>query len=214
MAPIEDLEPIWKESVSHVPTTITLKLGTKQRLDELGGKNDTYEDIIIRLINENRNLRSEVDELLSLLEKLDVKNRNLLEISTVNRHYNALPFTEGVHIRFSYDIPGVNRYQVRSFNIRIEEVIRRDSILKNIEELTDDSRSIALIHFWLVFKIIRDEFDPMIEAPKRKNIIDPVFWANIWKKIGLSVESYNTDVLAIINDYQEMLNGPGSDDRS
>lgn len=34
-------------------TTIRIKLDTKHRLDLLGAKNDTYDDIIKRLLDEN-----------------------------------------------------------------------------------------------------------------------------------------------------------------
>lgn len=206
MISMENIEPIWKETVSNVPTTITLKLGIKHRLDDLGRKNDTYEDIIIRLINDNARLKRENDHLSSLLEKISVKNINLFEKYTLHRQFNSLGLSNDIYIKFSYDLPDVNLYGNHSFNLRIEEIIWKNSILQGIEELTDDMRSITKIHLWLISKIIIDEYDPWFDIPKKKNIIDPIYWKKVWKRVGLSMESYNMDIMGIINNYQEKLN--------
>ncbi len=206
MKSIENIEPIWKETVSDVPTTITLKLGIKHKLDDLGRKNDTYENIIIRMFNENVRLKKENDHLSSILEMVDTKDRNIIEKIELHRQLNSLSFSNDIHIKFSYDLPNVDRYGNHSFNLRIEEIIRKNSILQGMEELTDDMRSITKIHLWLISKIIIDEYDPFLDIPKKKNIIDPIYWKNVWKRTGLSMETYNTDIMGIINNYQEKLN--------
>jgi len=207
MKTIESIEPLWREKASDVQTTITLKLGVKHRLDDLGKKTDTYENIITRMINENESLKKENDHLMSLVEKSNVNSRNIIEKHTSHRQYNSLPFTESIHIKFSYDLPDINKYENHSFNLRIEEIIWRNSIYNDIEGITKDRKLITKVNLWLISKLLIDEYDPFLEIPKKKNIIDPVFWKSIWKRIGLSMESYNIDIMGIINYYQERSDG-------
>ena len=51
------------ESLNLSKTTVTIKRGTKTLLDTLGTRQDSYDDIIRKLIKENKEFRNQLSKI-------------------------------------------------------------------------------------------------------------------------------------------------------
>ena len=199
---------IKKGNVDRIKTTITVKLGTKHRLQELARKGESYDDIISRLINSCERLEDEKTEYRNLLAHYDkdFDKRNIIETRKLERGIDSIPLSYGAVVQFSYNKPASPVDEFYQMDIHFDKVISGKKKKKEVEELLDDPRQRVVMNLWMVARVINRHFDSAYEIPSNKMIIDPVYWKKVKERTGLSESSYKHDILRPIKEYEEGIN--------
>jgi len=165
-------------------TTIALKKGTKDLLDSLGSKKESYDEIIRKIIRENHDLNK-------TLEKLAPKESpNKLFISQLKRK----SLSENINnkkIFFSYNVP---KKPLKYFKFNI---IYKKIITENIETKSVDNYSTPLEmaedYLKIYEKLIKAEIDPLFKMDLRRKL-DLNWWEQKIIFMGLSRDTYKSDI--------------------
>lgn len=165
-------------------TTIALKKGTKDLLDSLGSKKESYDEIIRKLIRENYDLNT-------TLEKLAPKEpSNKLFISQLKRKSSSENI-KNKKIFFSYNLPKKPLKYFR-FNIIYSKII-----IENIETKSVDDYAIPLEmaedYLKIYEKLLKAEIDPLFKMDLRRKL-DLNWWKQKIISLGLSRDAYKSDV--------------------
>jgi len=151
------------------PTTIWIKKGTKQMLDALGGRKDSYDDIIRRLIQQIHN------------QETTTRPDNYIQISNDQSTHSSI-IIENKKIEFKYNIP--KKPLSESFKLSITET--------NIQEYTD-KKEMAEDYLRIIEKIIKQHLDPVFKIDK-KHILDLDWWERMFTTVGLTKYSFEQDI--------------------
>lgn len=196
---------IKKGSINKSKTTITVRLGTKHQLQEVANKNESFDDVISRLISSNKRLEKELENCISILKSNNLDNYNIIESYESERGIDSIKLSNGDQIRFTYNKPAGWPYdESYQMDIDIEKVF---SDRKNaLNQLKKDPEQWILIYLWMVGRIINKHFDSAFEIPLNKNIIDAVYWRMVWDRNKLPESSYLHDIIKEIERYEDTLN--------
>ena len=178
---MNDIALIKRGSINKSKTTITVRLGTKHQLQEIANKNESYDDVISRLISSNKRLENELENCKSILKSNKMDNYNIIESFELKRGVDSIKLSNGDQIRFTYNKPAGWPYdESYQMDIDIEKVFSdRKSALSKLKK---DPEQWILIHFWMVGRIINKHFDSAFEIPLNKNLIDTEYWRKVWDR--------------------------------
>jgi hypothetical protein len=176
-------------NLDKIKTTITLSLGTKNRLRDLKGS-QSYEEFINYLMRQRN--------------KLAHKNENQIEIQEFNRTKGICSFGR-FKVLFSYNKP--NNSLSHIFDIKIESIRDAGSLISFQEFVNKYSagkwgyslKTEYEAYFQLLITIIHKEIDTLFKHNGRFE--DYYSWAEEFKNLGLSEKSYQEDVLEKLEDF-------------
>jgi len=162
------------------PTTIWIKKGTKKMLDSIGERRDTYDDIITRLINENENLKQELgvskpktrSSTITLKKEDDIGERKIDFIY----HVPARPLDKEFRLKITYTKVMYNNKEIKIYKEYADRKVRAKDYLSIVEKIIHK-------HISELFKI------------NQKHILDLDWWKRMFKNIGLSEKSYESDIV-------------------
>ncbi len=189
-----------RRDINKVKTSLTVKLGTRNRLMDIARKGESFDDVINRLISTNEINYRRVAEFESILKENDLIADNRIEITEISRGIGSISLGQNEAIRFSYNKPDEivdNNYQM---DVIIEDLIPRRDML---DEYLSDIQRKKEVYFTILERIINLHFDRSFSLPMNKNLLDPYFWKKVWKRIGLSDHSLDHDVIKFIEGIME-----------
>ncbi len=177
---IATIEAITMDGLDRIKTTITLSLGTKNRLRKLKGS-QTYEEFI------NYMIRTRVDPK----ESFD----NMIEIQRFKRK-KAIYSKDSYKVLFSY-----NQYSPsRSFMFDISlDTVRKDGKKATFREFLKDisnkdiHETEYMTYFELLQKAIQEEIEPLFKHNGR--IEDYFSWEQEFNILNLPKRSFDEDVM-------------------
>lgn len=207
MQSIDEVTLVKKGAIDRIKTTITVKLGTKHRLQELAKKGESYDDVISRLIISSERHKDEIEYYRNLLTHYDkdFEKVNIIEARRLERGIDAITLSNEAVIQFSYNKPQIPLDEFYQMDIQFDKVISNKKGKKQIEELLKDPYQKVMINLWMVARVINQHFDSAFEIPSNKMIIDPVYWKKIKERIGLTESSYKHDIIRLMKEYEEGL---------
>jgi hypothetical protein len=182
--------------LDKIKSTITISLGTKNRLRDLKGS-ESYEDFINHLIRLRNDLAHGKEISLS---------KNRIELSKTKRKKAIYSFNT-FKVVFTY-----NTYNNSSnfiFDPAIEKIsykgkeISKDYVLDGLSaELTNKTRSEneCMIYFKLLEKAIQEEIDPMFKHKGR--IEDYYLWKKEINNLNLPKSVYEEDIIEKLNELE------------
>lgn len=163
-------------------TTITIKRGIKKQLDDLGRRKESYNDIIRKLISDNKILINKLNKIKSN-DTLPVNKLTLRDLKRKKSYFNY----KGEIIRYSYNMP--NRpLSGFIFDIHIDDY-------KKVELIKSDTNypTIFYLYLLIVEKLLRQYIDPLFKINK-KRLLDLVWWQNQLVNLGFDEETYQDDI--------------------
>lgn len=201
-----DIELKKRGSISKSKTTITVKLGTKHKLQEIAHKGESFDDVISRLISTTEKLENDLANCKNILDSHNLSDYNIIETYNLERGIDSITISSGEQIRFTYNKPIGQPYdESYQMDIAIEKVLGANNP-NYLYEIKNNPEQRILVHLWMVARIINKHFDSAYEIPLNKMIIDPVYWRRVWDRNKLPESSYLHDILKEINQYEEALN--------
>lgn len=189
--------------INKIKTTVTLKLGTKNRLLDIAKKGESFDDVINRLIGSNEMNESIIAEYELIMNENSLAIGNKISVDPINRGVNSIRYGEGIIVKFSYNKPGDiidNDYCLEAV---IEDVYSNDM---NMEELLSDKEDRIMIYFRMIEKIINIHFDPSYSIPGNKNLLDTHYWRKVWNRVNLNDHSFDHDINRFITGTMEEFN--------
>ncbi|MFH1175052.1 MAG: hypothetical protein V1725_08030 [archaeon] len=163
------------------PTTIRLKKGTKQLLESLGDRNDSFDDIIRKLI---RQVQHQTNN-----EAPEIENR--LKISHKDTTSSSL-LIDGGRIDFAYSVPRPPLDPDFRLRVTCTKLVYKGKERKIYEEYTD--RKIMAEHYLrIIEQIIHQHIDPLFKIDE-KHVLDLDWWKRQFKNLGFPDRAYETDV--------------------
>lgn len=192
--------------VNKIKTTLTLKLGTKHKLSNIANKNESFDDVINRLIRSNEILEQKINEYKSIIGKKDLEKLNRLESTIINRGINSIKLSDNSVIRFTYNKPNNVLDKDYSMDVQIDEIFSDNKYLITLKDIFENKRLKSEVYFRIIEKIINIHFDSSYSIPKKKNIVDPFYWKKVWKRINLSEHSFTYDIKKFITELMEDIN--------
>lgn len=208
MQDIEEVTLVKKGAIDRIKTTITVKLGTRHRLQELARKSESYDDVISRLIVSHERHEDEIRYYRNLLAHYDkdFDKRNIIETRRLDRGIDAITLSNGAVVQFSYNKPESPVDEFYQMDIQFDKVISKKKGKMLVRELMKDPRQRTMINLWMVARVINRHFDSAYEVPSNRMVIDPVYWRKVKERIGLPESSYKHDIIKLIKEYEEGLN--------
>jgi hypothetical protein len=175
--------------LDKVKSTITISLGTKNRLRELKG-NKSYEDFINYLLRTRNEL---------------MHNNNTIEIQKFKRIKGIYKFSN-YSILFSYNKPNNSPHFI--FDISIETIRYRGNKIKHKHFLKktlkiSDKDEIQLesdLYFRLLTISINDSIDHLFKHKGRNE--DHYLWKQEFETLNLPKSSFENDVIEKLNEFQ------------
>ena len=146
-------------------------------------------------------------EFKEMIDKNDLMDLNELEVVKLERGIGSIRLTDDSVVRFSYnkqDDLAQNNY---SISIHIDEIFSNNEYQLELKDVLKDPDLYIQIYFNAIERVINLQFDPSFSIPRNKNILDPVYWRTIWNRIGLSVHSFDNDILKFISRLMEEESG-------
>lgn len=118
----DSLEPIYEEEgINNAITTIRLSIGTKKKLNRHIKPRETYEGLILRLMETNDGLKKEND----YLRELEKENKSLIKYIEhgFKRVEKTFTYHPDLKIEYSYNESKVKSLENFSFNLEIDNFI-------------------------------------------------------------------------------------------
>ena len=173
--------------LSTSKTTISIQRGTKKILDDLGMRNESYDDIIRRILKEKNKLEEELQNLSKnqpqLLNKIRIKNLEIKEGTYAGEEYK---------IFYQYNLPQkpLNEFH---FNIIIKKIIkgRKEIKIKNLDE--KEKKELAKTYLKLYAKLIKTYIDKLFRLQERQ-LFNLEWWKRKLLSTGLVEETYKKDI--------------------
>jgi len=181
--------------INKIKTTLTVKMGTKNRLSNMANKNESFDDVINRLIRTVQVYEQMIEEYRSVLKQHNLDHSNKLEYSKMNRGYNSVK-CENEIIKFSYNKPSGILDSEYSMEIVIDESFMNKGAVENL--LRNQNMKIQM-YFLIIEKIINIHFDNSYSLPQNKNLLNTQYWKGVWERIQLPYHSYNRDIIKFIS---------------
>ena len=183
-------------------TTLSIRLGTKYQLDDYREKGESYDDALMRLLNEVKGLR---------VKNTELENEVKLNVGDIPNKITAREFERGllsINIRdrtiipFSYNKPAMVP-TADGYTMEIEiGAVHENGNEESFEDRFPEPGERATLRLHLIAEVIRKNFDPTFILSGRKNIIDPEYWKSIYRRAGIPWSSYHEDVQGILDDYE------------
>lgn len=189
--------------INKIKTTVTLKLGTKNRLLDIAKKGESFDDVINRLIGSNEMNERIIVEYELIMNENSLAIGNKISVDPINRGVNSIRYGEGIIVKFSYNKPGDiidNDYCLEAV---IEDVYSNDM---KMEELLSVKEDRIMIYFRMIEKIINIHFDPSYSIPGNKNLLDAHYWRKVWNRVNLNDHSFDHDINRFITGTMEEFN--------
>ena len=184
---------------NRVKTSITVRLGTKNRLSDIAKKGESFDDVINRLISSGDSLKEKLREYENILDGEHLLRTNKLESVTWEMGLDSIRLSDGSIIKFTYNKPGVEKWdEGYSMDIHLDKVLSGKESHFTIEDVNRDADLLIDVYFRGIEKVVNIHFDPSFAIPKNKNILDPTYWKKVWDRIGLSDHSFDKDILRFI----------------
>jgi hypothetical protein len=146
-------------------------------LDSLGTRQDSYDDIIRKLIKENKEFRKEFSKFPEQLNKITLLN--------LKRKKSAFNFND-YKIFFDYNLP---QKPLDGFYFDIQITKNGESL----KEMLDDPIYFAKIYFKILEKLLRQHIDPLFKLNEKK-ILNLEWWKQKLSNLGFSTETYKRDI--------------------
>ncbi len=159
------------------PTTLWIKKGTKDLLDEFGERKDTYDDIIKKLVTLARQYR-------------EVATENRLTISDEKKRASVSVFGDS-KIEYVYAVPPSQIPMEFQFRIAYTKVIYKGGERKLTEKYAD-AKTMAKEYLNILADIIRAHVDPLFRI-QEKHVLDLGWWKRKLHNLGLD-RAYEHDV--------------------
>ncbi len=163
-------------------TTIGIKRGTKKKLDSLGSRKETYDDIIRKIIHDNRILRDEIDRCKP--ENIELKNR--IVFRDFKRKNSSFSY-RGILIHYSYNIP--NKPLIGfSFDVHIKNLHELE--LTNVKSKYPPALKLYL---YIYGKLLRQYIDPLFKVNTNR-LLDLTWWNTQLDNLGFNQDTYRSDI--------------------
>ena len=167
--------------LDNIKSTITISLGTKNKLRSLKG-NYTYEEFINQLLRDTHN-NNEI-QIRNSIEKISLKRkRSILKINDLSLIY-------------SYNMP--NKSPNFRFDVQIEKIRFKGKIMDN-SQLEKQKR--IQLSLQIIIDIIQKEIDSNFKHKGRME--DYYNWNKEFNLLGISKTAYEEDILEPL---EELLN--------
>ncbi len=194
-----------KYMIEKRKTTITVRLGTKYRLDGYKEKSESYDDTITRLLSELEKLRKEKEEQQTFIRDNIGELPNRIEFLELKRSRGALNLTD-MTVYYTYnrppDIPPPDGYVM---SIEVEEIRPEETPEKPSTGEIHPMEAME-IYLLIVSAIIGRHFDKTYYPPSRFNSIDRHYWDLIFQKYGIPWSSYHEDIEDRIDRFENEMN--------
>ena len=168
--------------LKHRKINIVLNASTKQELDELGSRRDSYDDIIRKLIRQ-----------YYLNQGKTTAPANYLKITEHKRKKAAISFGK-VKISYSFNIP--QNYQERGyfFDITYTKIVKDGEAL-NFNNKYAPPKEMALNYLKIVERIVQKYVDPLFRINKQnRNVFDLSWWQRKFNNLNLTDELFKRDI--------------------
>ena len=177
-----------KESIelNQEPTTIWIKKGTKRMLDEMGGRKDTYDDILRRLIEQSGH-------------GIEAKAGNRILISKEKTQQSSLLLDDG-RIDYVYTVPEKPIRPEFRFRISYLKIVYKGKeyrLHENYREGGKDTKAsiggLAKDYLRVVEQVIRTTVDSLFKIDG-KRILDLEWWKRKLDILGLPAGIFEEDI--------------------
>ncbi len=187
------------KGVDKVRTSIGLRMATKYLILDHSMPGESLEDTIVRLIHSYDRLKQENEELLELIERNGITQKNLLSIDKVERILDSIEINLDLVIHYSYNMPPkeIKKLDDYQMDIQLEKVFTNGKNY-SFKELDLSEEEMIDIHFRIVEKIINEHFDKAYKIPDNLNLFDYRYWKRVFFRVGLPESSYLSDVISTI----------------
>ena len=186
-------------------TTITVKLRTKYKLDEYKEGSESYDDAIIRSLNELKRLRMEKEMQDKFIRDKFGNVPNKMEFLDFERSKRALILTD-MTVYYTYNKPPVNPPpEGYIMGITVEE-IKKDNEMVHSSLSEMHPQEAMDIYLMIVSDLIKNHFDKTYAPPSRVNIIDRYYWEIVYKKYSLPWSSFREDIEESIERFESDMN--------
>lgn len=159
------------------PTTLWVKKGTKDLLDEFGERKDTYDDIIKKLVTLARQYQ-------------EVAAENRLTISDEKKRASVSLFGDS-RIEYVYAVPPVPIPAEFRFRITYTKIVNK-GVERKVSEQYADAKTMAKEYLGILADIIKTHVDPLFRI-QEKHIWDLAWWKRKLHNLGLD-RAYEHDV--------------------
>ncbi|MBI5390273.1 hypothetical protein HZB02_02190 [Candidatus Woesearchaeota archaeon] len=185
--------------LKQMRTTLWIKKGTKKKLDEIGERKDTYDDILLKLLRENTALKQTVIQLETQRKTLTSdayivhKPLNRLTLSEKNEKIATLLVPKGttsLEFTFSYQVPTLPLSPDYRFGITI---LSEKSGGKEVLDAGSRATEKAKTYMHMIEKIIRLHVNDLFILDE-KHILDPDWWKRKLTNLGFSELTYEEDI--------------------
>ena len=184
------------------PTTLSIRLGTKYELDDYREKGESYDDALMRLLHEVKKLRVETKELRKEIDEKIGELPNKITVKEFERGLLSINIQNSTIIQFTYNRPTVIP-ETDGYTMDIEiGSIYDNGIEESFENRYPDPKERAVLRLYVIAEVIRKHFDPTFIPSGRKNIIDPVYWKNVYRRADVPWSSFYEDINGILDDYE------------
>lgn len=229
----DSLESFYREeSINDAITTIRVSFNTKNKLKKYLKPKETYEEVIIRLIENNEQLSEEI----SFLKSIEKENRHLIKYveSGFLREHKTLTYHPDLKIEYSYNESKAKSYDEFSFNLEIDNfllqgkpiseergirTIQTINILKSLKNinLTMDAKEIIRkkelmlgsieefirTKYLVYFKILFFIINRKLDKKiNEASYLNLDFWKDLYSIKNISNASLDEDVIQKIRKYE------------
>ena len=175
--------------LDKIKSTITISMGTKNRLRKLKGS-QSYEEFINYLIRLRNQVSHKVNNLIELQKFKRKKGIYSYENYKILFSYNR--FNNSTN--FIFDIT-IDLIRYKGVKISYNDFLRNISSKKNMDPLFVEYHT----YFELLKTAIQNEIEPLFIHKGR--IEDYFSWEQEFKMLNLSKRSYEEDVMEKLNEY-------------
>ncbi len=184
--------------LKQTPTTVWIKKGTKELLDSLGSRKDTYDDIIRRLVKENEAMKQALQDMQKDIGETENQvNRNRIKISRNKTRHSEFVVSNTERIEYTYEQPPSPLDEDYRLDIIYTKVIFKNKALNRGEDYKDHIE-MTKDYLRIVEHIIKLHIDPLFKIDE-KHMFDLSWWKRMFENSGLSHTAYQSDIeLALI----------------
>ncbi|MCD4670446.1 MAG: hypothetical protein K8S14_08365 [Actinomycetia bacterium] len=210
------------EGINNAITTMRVSIGTKKKLKKYLRSGESYEDIILRLIETNDSLKEE-NKYLKEFEKHNKSLINYIE-RDFQRAKKTFIYHPDLKIEYSYNESKVKFYGGFSFNLEMDNFIlqgrpisewkgiktiqmidiikspkKRDNKKNILKSETEFIKTKYLIYFKILFFVINKKIDKKMNE---FDFLDLDFWKELYCFKNLPDSSLEKDVIQKLNRFE------------
>lgn len=163
---------------------VAIKADTKDALDKLGSRRDSYDDIIRKIIR-----------VYYQKQDLEEHNKNLIKVTDAFKRKKATIGFGDVEIEYSFNIPRFKELSDYDFNIHYYKVLVKDKEVSDIYDYSDSPEELAKDYLKIIERIIQLYIDPIFKIRRNnRNLLDLSWWERKFNSLGLSYDTFKKDV--------------------